>query len=79
MADREIADLRARLEKLETQMGFLFRRLGISDREAPAGQASAQVIELLRQGDKAGAMKAFMHENGASLKDAKNFIESLPV
>ena len=40
---------------------------------------AAQVIELLRQGDKAGAMKAFMHENGASLKDAKNFIESLPV
>jgi ribosomal protein L7/L12 len=51
--------------------------MGITTQDAPAAKASAEVIRLLGAGDKKGAMRAFMDETGASLKDAKNFVESL--
>ncbi len=73
----EIAEIKARLEKIEMQLGFLFRSLNITTREAPAGSASAAVLELAAKGDKIAAIRAFREETGASLKDAKIFIESL--
>lgn len=75
--ERELNAVRGRLERIEAQLLFLFRRLGVSTQDAPAGQASPKVMELARSGDKKGAMRAFMQETGASLKDAKNFVESL--
>lgn len=81
MADlkQEITEIRTRLEKIEAQLGFLFRSLGITTREAPAGHASAAVLEQVARGDKIAAIKAFREETGASLKDAKEFIESLGI
>ena len=76
MAD-EIRELKERIEKLESRMDFLLRRLGISLKEAPDWKASSKIIELVKMGDKKGAIKAFMEESGASLKDAKTFIESI--
>jgi phage shock protein A len=73
----ELAEIKARLETLEAQMQFLLRRLGVTTRDAPAAKASPAMLELLGRGDRRGAMRAFMEETGASLKDAKNFIESL--
>ncbi len=75
--NKEIAEIKDRLEKIEAQLVFLFRSLGITSREAPAGRASATVLELVARGDKVAAIKAFREETGASLKDAKVFIESL--
>lgn len=75
--EREMAEIKARLERIESRLGFLFRRLRITDEDAPAGKASLAVMELVRSGDKLAAIKAFVKETGASLKDAKNFIESL--
>lgn len=77
--NKEIAGIKARLEKIEAQLGFLFRSLGITTREAPAGRASATVQELAAKGDKIAAIRAFREETGASLKDAKEFIESLGI
>jgi len=81
MADlkQEIAEIKARLEKIEAQLGFLYRSLGIAMREAPEWKASPELIELVRKGDKIAAIKVFREESGASLKDAKEFIESLSV
>jgi hypothetical protein len=76
MAD-EIQELRERIEKLESQMNFLKRRLGISFNEAPNWKASSKIIELIKKGDKKAAIRAFMEESGADLKDAKIFIESI--
>lgn len=75
--EREIADIQTRLERIEAQLLFLFRRLGITTQDAPAAKASPAIVELLNKGDKKGAMRAFMEETGASLKDAKTFVESL--
>lgn len=79
MADtnREINEIKARVKKVEDQLGYLFRTLGVSSREAPEGQASAAVLELLARGDRIAAIRAYREETGASLKDAKIFIESL--
>jgi len=76
---QEIAEIKARLDKLEARLGFLYRHLGISTGETPGWQASPALLELLRNGDKIAAIKAFREETGASLKDAKVFIESLVV
>jgi ribosomal protein L7/L12 len=76
MAD-EIEELKERIEKLESRMDFLMRRLGISLKEAPDWKASSKIIELVKKGDKKAAIREFMEESGASLKDAKTFIESI--
>ncbi len=79
MSDLEerISAMQARLERVEAQLQFLFRRLGITAGGAPAAKASPAVIGLLGRGDKKGAIRTFMEETGAGLKDAKTFIESL--
>lgn len=76
MAD-EIRELKERIEKLESRMDFLMRRLGISLKEAPDWKASTKIIELVKMGDRKAAIRAFIEESGASLKDAKIFIESI--
>jgi ribosomal protein L7/L12 len=74
---QEIEKMKRRLDKLESQMAFLQRSLGITTNEAPAWNASPEIIEMVQRGDKIEAIKAFREQTGASLKDAKNFIESI--
>ena len=76
---QEIAEIKTRLEKLEARLGFLYRHLGITTQEAPGWHASPALLELVKKGDKIAVIKAFREETGASLKDAKEFIESLIV
>jgi ribosomal protein L7/L12 len=51
--------------------------MGISTQEAPAWRASPEVIDLVIKGMKNEAIRAFREESGASLKDAKTFVDSL--
>ena len=74
---QEIAEIKMRLDKLESRLGFLYRSLGITAQEVPGWHASPALLELVRKGDRIAAIKAFREETGASLKDAKEFIESL--
>ena len=76
-SNQEIEKIKMRLEKLESQMTFLQRSLGITTNDAPSWKASPEIIELIRRGEKIEAIKAFREQTGASLKDAKNFIESI--
>jgi hypothetical protein len=76
---RELDEIRQRLKKVESQMVFLFRKKGIAMQEAPQYPVSAAVMEFLRKGDTKGAIRAFVEEAGASLKDAKVFIDTLRV
>lgn len=75
--DTDIADIKKRIEKLESQMSYLFRSQGIESDEPPSWRSSPKVLELLTSGKKIEAIKAFREESGASLKDAKVFVESL--
>ncbi len=74
---KELEEINLRLNKLESRMDFLFRRLGINEKELPAWNPGPEIIDLVKKGDKMAAIKAFMHETGASLKDAKIFVESI--
>ena len=58
-------------------MSFLLRRLNIGAEEMPSAQASPAVIDLLRRGDRNGAIRAYMDETACSLKDAKQYVESI--
>lgn len=75
----EIAEIKTRLDRLEARLGFLYRHLGISAQAAPGWRASPALLELVKKGDRIAAIKAFREETGASLKDAKNFIETLVI
>lgn len=73
----EIEDLKKRVERLEAQMVFLHRRMGIEIEEKPRWQVSEKVMGFIRQGNNKDAIRAFMEETGASLKDAKQCIENV--
>ena len=77
MADdrSEIQELRSRVERLEAQVIFLSRRMGIEMQGVPKAELSPKVLELIRQGKKTDAIRQFVSETGASLKDAKTIIE----
>jgi len=72
----EIDRLKKRVELLETRVDNLMRNAGY-DVVKPSSDASEEVIELLLTGRKIEAIKAYRRETGASLKDAKEYIESL--
>ncbi|MCX5974452.1 MAG: hypothetical protein NTU59_07275 [Coprothermobacterota bacterium] len=50
--EREIAELKVRRGKIESQMSSLLRRLNIGAEEVPTRDASPKAIELVRKGDK---------------------------
>ena len=77
--ERDLAELSSRLDRIESQMSFLLRRLNIAAEELPAWNISPAVIDLLKKGDKNGAIRAFMDETACSLKDAKRYVESIRV
>lgn len=74
---QRIAEMEKRLDRLESQLAYLFRRMGFQSTDVPRWDASPRVLELVKKGDKTGAIRAFIEESGASLKDAKTLIESL--
>jgi len=77
--NKEIAEIKVRLDKLDSRLSFLCRSLGVTTQEAPAWRASPALLELVKKGDRIAAIKAFREETGASLKDAKDFVESLVI
>jgi ribosomal protein L7/L12 len=72
----EILKLRQRVSKLEKNVEFLFRKLNLRY-EPDADEIPVEVHELLLQGKKIDAIKAYREATGASLKSAKEFVESL--
>jgi ribosomal protein L7/L12 len=77
----------ARLADLERKIDWLYRNAGYpqqfassADPVAPdalVGTASAAVLDLVRRGNKIGAIKQYCEETGVGLKEAKTFVESL--
>jgi len=76
-ADHEILELKRRVAKLESQIAFLLRDLGLEYPEPSTWEASPEIMDLVRRGKKIEAIRLFRQETGAGLKDAKEFIESL--
>ena len=78
MIEREVAELRARVAKLEWALGQLTHHLGIRLPEAPSPSGvSPTVVALVRGGDKMAAIKVYMTETGCDLRRAKEIIDTL--
>ncbi len=73
--DDRLALLRQRVERLEAQMAFLQRSLGVSDEPAPEWQLSAEAADLISRGERKEAVRLVREETGASLKDAVRIVD----
>ena len=73
--DDQLALLRQRVERLEAQMAFLQRSLGVRDEAAPEWQVSAAVADLISRGERKEAVRLVREETGASLKDAMRVVD----
>ena len=72
-----IANLRARVAKLERAVAFFERHLGVSFVDENEGGVSPEVVGLVRAGDKIGAIKRHIELTGVSLKAAKDVIDGI--
>ncbi len=68
---QEMQAMRERIEKLESQVAFLSRRMGIPSQEMPGWDVSLKIVELVKAGDKAAkesrGRNAFMAAFGTAL------------
>jgi ribosomal protein L7/L12 len=77
--ENEIFALRQRVGKLERQVAFLIERLGIEYHQDSNPEVTPAVAELVRAGKKIQAIKLYRQQTSASLRAAKEFIESLEI
>jgi ribosomal protein L7/L12 len=75
--EREVFELRKRVEKLEHQVAVLFDHLRLEYHEEPNAGVSPEILELVHEGNKIQAIKLYREETGVGLREAKKFIESL--
>jgi hypothetical protein len=74
-ADDQLTLLRQRVERLEAQMAFLQRSLGVSDEPAPEWRVSTAVADLISRGERKEAVRLVREQTGASLKDAVRIVD----
>lgn len=75
--EREVAELRTRIARLERAMDQLLRHTGMTFVDhAPVGIAP-EVVALVRQGDKLLAIKRHMQLSGCDLATAKAVVDTI--
>lgn len=77
MIEKDVAELRAKVAKLERQLALVEKHLGMSFADAPRTDVAPEVLALVRSGDKLGAGRLHMKLTGANVKDTKDFIDTL--
>jgi len=74
--EEEIFQLRRKVRQLEEQVEILMRKLNLKY-DKREDEIPSEVYDLLLQGKKLDAIKAYREATGASLKDSKELVESL--
>ncbi len=77
MIEGDVAALHARVAKLERAVAFFERHLGVSFVDQGPSNVSQEVIGLVHQGNKLGAIRLHCQQTGASLLEAKELIDSI--
>jgi ribosomal protein L7/L12 len=72
---QRIADLERRLDWLYLATGHGYASAGGA--AASSGAVSGAVLDLVRQGNKIGAIKQYREETGLGLREAKDAIDKL--
>ncbi|HEY8501857.1 MAG TPA: hypothetical protein VIL21_04170 [Solirubrobacterales bacterium] len=65
-----------RLRKIEEQLAVLSEKAGVPY-EAPSQTAPEEVVELVRQGDRIGAITKYRELTGCGLDEAKEVVAGL--
>jgi hypothetical protein len=77
MVEQEVVQLRARVALLERQLAFVMRHLGVSYTDQGRTDVSAEVVALVRNGNKIGAIKLHQQQTGVGLADAKKLVDTI--
>jgi ribosomal protein L7/L12 len=64
------------LSRVEAKVDLLLRHAGIAQHD-PYANLPTPVIEAIQRGEKIQAIKLYREASGATLKDAKDFIEEV--
>ncbi|MCZ4096034.1 MULTISPECIES: ribosomal protein L7/L12 [Streptomyces] len=73
--ERKVDRVERRIRLMERRQELILRHLGIEEVDAPDLR---EINELVRQGKKIQAIKAYRELTGAGLKEAKEAVERLP-
>lgn len=76
ITDTEFYALKSRVAALEEQIAFLYQHLHLPIGQDPA-ELDRQLADLLRRGDKIGAIKLYREATDADLSAAKNYVDNL--
>ena len=75
--EMQIVELRQRVAKLERTVEFLLEQLKLTYVDKPPAEAYPDIVNLVRKGKTIEAIKVYREQTGASLVEAKRFIDSL--
>jgi len=65
-----------RLQRIEAQLALLSQKAGVPF-EDPAAGAPPEVLELVRAGDRMGAIRKYRELTGAGMQEAQELVETL--
>ena len=74
---RQIYELKSRLFKLEAQVDFLYKHLGVTFVEDIHASNDPNVVKALRAGNVLDAIKAYRLKTNAGLEEAKIAVEEI--
>ena len=77
MPGDELIDLRQRIVRLEGQVEYLYKRLGINIDVEPASADESEVIDALQKGNLIEAIKVYRQLYNVGLAEAKTAVENL--
>ena len=75
--EQEIALLRQRTVRLEAQVEFLFKHLGVSMNADGSPAVDPRIIEALKKGQAIEAIKIYRELTGLGLAEAKSAVEKI--
>jgi len=74
---QEIAKLRSHIAKLEAQIHFLYKHLGVTFVAETVAIEDAEIVEYLKKGDVLGAIRAHRSIYTSNLEDAKRAVDDI--
>ena len=77
LEQQEIASLRQRVIRLEAQLDYVYRHLGITFVEPTHAGDDPQVIAALRSNNVIEAIKHYRERTGVGLAEAKSAVEEM--